>query len=441
MALGALAVAVIVVAVLLLSGGGGHTYKLLFQNAGQLVKGDDVQVGGRRIGSVDKIELTQDNLARITVSVNGDFGPLHDGTTAIIRATSLSGIANRYIALTPGPNNAPKLRDGATLNAEKTTAPVDLDQLFNTLDPQTRRNLQAVIQGSAVQYAGKGHLANVAAKYFSPTLSTSSRLVNEVVRDQQTFQDFVVSSSRVVTALAQRHNDLTNLVTNANTTAGAIGAENHALAQALGILPATLRQGSTTFVNLRSTLGDLDVLVAASKPATRRLAPFLRVLRPLVHDARPTIADLRTLIRRPGPNNDLIELLRKTPRLERASQPAFADSIKALQKSTPVLSFVRPYTNELVGWFRDFGQSASNYDANGHFARIQPIFNAFSFASNATGGLLTAVPPSQRSPGLQTGFFRRCPGGASQPTQDSSAPYRDASGQLDCDPTMVLPGP
>jgi phospholipid/cholesterol/gamma-HCH transport system substrate-binding protein len=62
-ALGALVLAVAVVAVLLLRGDGGSTYKLRFENAGQLVTDDDVQVGGRRIGSVRRIKLTDDNQA------------------------------------------------------------------------------------------------------------------------------------------------------------------------------------------------------------------------------------------------------------------------------------------------------------------------------------------------------------------------------------------
>src|SRR5437763_212236 len=199
-ALGALAVAAVVVAVILLSGGSQHTYHLLFQNAGQLVKDDDVQVGGRRIGSVRKIELTNNNLARITIAVDNDFAPLHEGTTAVIRATSLSGVANRYVALTPGPNSNRALQDGDTLGTDKTTAPVDLDQLFNTLDPKTRRGLQRVIQGTAAQYQGQGKQVQQAAKYFSPAISTSSRLVNELDRDSRTFQDFIVNSSKTVTA-------------------------------------------------------------------------------------------------------------------------------------------------------------------------------------------------------------------------------------------------
>jgi phospholipid/cholesterol/gamma-HCH transport system substrate-binding protein len=440
-ALGALAVAVVVVAVILLSGGSEHTYKLVFQNAGQLVKDDDVQVGGRRIGSVRKIELTNDNQAQITIAVDNDFAPLHEGTTATIRATSLSGVANRYIALVPGPNSSRALEDGDTLGTDKTTTPVDLDQLFNTLDPKTRRGLQQVIQGTATQYEGQGPNVQKAAKYFSPALSTSSQLVRELNRDSQTFQDFIVNSSRTVTAIASRRDDLSNLVSNANATAKAIGDQNVALARALGLLPATLRQANTTFVNLRATLDDLDVLVAASKPATKNLAPFFEKLRPLVRDARPTIHDLSLLIRRSGPNNDLVDLLQKAPKLESTAKPVFAHSITALDKTVPVVKFIRPYTPDFVGWMRDFGQGAANYDANGHYARIQPIFNTFSFADNPTGGVLTPIPNSQRLTGLQSGQVKRCPGTASQVPQDNSAPWRDTDNSLDCDPSLVPPGP
>jgi phospholipid/cholesterol/gamma-HCH transport system substrate-binding protein len=440
-ALGALIVAVVVVAVVMLRGNGASTYKLRFQNAGQLVKDDDVQIGGRRVGSVRAIDLTNDNQAEITIQVDDGFTPLHEGTTAGIRATSLSGIANRYITLTPGPNNRRELPDGATLGTDKTTSIVDLDQLFNTLDAKTRKSLQDVIQGSATWYDNKGQEANAATKYFNPALSSTSKLVNEVLYDQQTFQDFLRSSSKVVTALAARHDDLTNLVTNANTTAAAIGDENQSLARALGVLPSTLRQANTTFVNLRATLGDLDVLVAESKPATKDLARFLRELRPLVSDARPTIRDLRTLVRKSGKGNDLTDLLRQTPALEKAAKPAFANTITALRKTTPVLKFIRPYTPDFVGWLRDFGQGAANYDANGHFARIQPMFNAYSFADNPAGGVLTPIPPDQKLAGLQTGVVKRCPGAGSQPAQDGSAPWQDTDGSLDCDPKLVLPGP
>jgi phospholipid/cholesterol/gamma-HCH transport system substrate-binding protein len=300
-----------------------------------------------------------------------------------------------------------------------------------------------VIKGFAAQYEGKGKEAGQSAKYFNPLLSTSRVLAAEVTEDEAALTRFIVNSSRAVTAIAEKRNDLSALVGNANATAAAIGDENAALARALGLLPTTLRRANTTFVNLRATLDDLDVLVAESKPATKDLAPFLRELRPLVHDARPTVRDLRRLVRRSGPDNDLVDATRKLPALQRVATPAFRDGRQALVKSQPVLEFIRPYAPDFTGWLRDFGQGASNYDANGHFARIQPIFNAFSFTDNPAGGILTPVPPSQRMDGVQTGVMARCPGAASQPAADGSAPYTDNGnlGPNDCDPSLALPGP
>src|SRR4051794_18262442 len=438
LAVGALGVAV-VVAILLLTGGSKHEYTLVFQNAGQLVKDNDVQIGGRRIGRVADIKLSNNNLAEVKIQVEEPYAPLHRGTTATIRSGSLSGVANRFISLAPGPNSAPKLDDGTTLGLDKTTTSVDLDQLFDTLDPKTRKSLQDVIKGSSEQYKGKGKQANEALKYFNPALSTTSRLVNELDRDQQSLQDFIIYTARATTALAERRGDVSSLVSNANTSAGAIADESASLNRALKVLPQTLRQANTTFVNLRSTLDDLDELVDASKPVAPKLAPFFRQLRPLVTDAQPTIKDLRTLISRPGAGNDLIDLLRTQPPLTQVAKPAFRNAVKGLQQGTPVLQFIRPYAPDLIGWFRDFGQSTANYDANGHFARISPIVNAFQFTDNPAGGTLTALKPAERQVGLQSGKIRRCAGGATQTATDGSNPY--APEGWDCDPSIVPPGP
>jgi phospholipid/cholesterol/gamma-HCH transport system substrate-binding protein len=437
----ALVAAIVVVGFVLLRNGDTHEYHVIFQNAGQLVKGDQVQVGGRAIGTVKSIELTNDNQADVKISVESGYAPLRDGTTALIRQTSLSGVANRYVTLTMAPSNARKLDDGARIGAEKTTTPVDLDQLFDTLDAKTRASLRKVLQGSATQYAGKGEQANQAAEYFNPALSTTRSLVNELTSDQQALSDFLANGAKVTQALSSRSDDITNLVSNANSTARAIGDERVALSSDLRQLPVTLRKANTTFVNLRATLDDLDVLVDASKPATKDLAPLFRALRPLVRDARPTIADLRTLINSPGADNDLTDLLNKAPALNRAATPAFRNGTEALRKSIPDLEFIRPYTPELVGFLRDFGQSAANYDANGHYARIEPMFTPYSFTDNPAGGLLTPNSPLSRVTGTSTRNDTRCPGAASQPPADGSAPWRDTNGTLDCDPAQVLPGP
>ncbi|HWT26248.1 MAG TPA: MlaD family protein [Solirubrobacteraceae bacterium] len=435
----AVVLAVVVVALVLAGDGDRHRYTLVFETAGQLVPDNDVQVAGRRVGRVRSIELTDDNLAAVEVEVEEPYAPLRDGTRAAIRLTSLSGIANRYVALTPG--DGPALDDGARLDLSATTTVVDLDQLLNTLDARTRGDLRRVVRGFARQYAGKGREAAQAARWFGPLVSTSRRLAGTLAQDEEVLTRFLVDSSRLVTALADRRGELSDLVGNANAATRAIAAESGSLRRALTALPRTLRRATTTFGDLRATLDELDVLVAAARPATRDLQPLLRELRPVLASARPTIRDLRAIVTRPGPANDLLEATRRFPAQGRAAGPAFAASTGALRKLQPVVDFARPYAPELTGWFRDFGLGAANYDANGHFARVQPIFNQFRFEEDGAGGRLVPIPGSARFDGYRTGQLRRCPGAATPPLPDGSNPWRDVGGNLDCDPAHVPPGP
>jgi phospholipid/cholesterol/gamma-HCH transport system substrate-binding protein len=439
-AAGALVIVVAIVAIVLLSGSGTTSYALLFDNAGQIVKGDNVTVGGRRIGNVDAISLTNDNQAKITISVQEPYAPLHQGTTATIRLQSLSGVANRFIQLTPGPNNGPKLRAGATLGTEQTTSVVDLDQLFNTFDARTRKGLQDVIQGSATQYQGKTAQVNEAARQFNPALSTTSQVMRELTRDTQTLTDALVSGGQVMSAIAQRRDSLSALVGNLSTTMGAIGSQNQSLGQALQVLPDTLRQANSTFVDLRSTLDDMTPLVDASKTATKRLAPFFSALRPLIDEATPTFQQLSAIVSTPGANNDLTDILRQTPQLATAVSRTSRSGIAALRKGQPVIDYARPYAPDLVGWFRDFGEAGANYDANGHYVRVMPLSGAFQFQQNADGSsVLNPVTPNQRLSQLDTGNVRRCPGSASQPRPDGSNPYLPAG--FDCAAKELVPGP
>ena len=438
--LGALLAVVAVLVILVLSNGGGEQYRLIFQNAGQLVRGNDVQIGGRRVGSVEDILLTDDNQAEVRIRVKEPYAPLHEGTEATIRLTSLSGVANRYIALAPGPNSNPELPDGARLGVEQTTSVVDLDQIFNTLDPATRRGLQQFIQGSATQYAGKGPEVNESAKYFNPFLSTSAQFAAELARDTESLEQAVVAGASVTSAVAERAPQLTSLISNLNGMMGAIARENASLDQALGVFPSTLRNANSTFVDLRSTLDDLDPLLDASAVAAEDLPRFFRQLRPLLNEATPVFQDFSTLVSQPGPFNDATDATKNLPALQRIASPTFRRSITAMRKGQPVIDFLRPYSPDLVGWFRDFGQSAANYDANGHYARVLPITGMFEFEENADGtSTLNPVPPSQRLSGLQTGYTRRCPGAASQPRPDGSNPFAPAG--FDCDREDVLPGP
>jgi phospholipid/cholesterol/gamma-HCH transport system substrate-binding protein len=436
------AVAVVLVGIVLLGGSSNPTYVMTFETAGQLVGDNDVQVGGRRVGKVSNIELTDNNQANVTIEVEEPYAPLHEGTTAVMRATSLSGVANRYIALTPGPQNAPVISEGETIPVDQTTTIVDIDQLFNTLDPETTKGLAEVIQGFGTWYRGRGLEARKGLPYLSPSLNATIGLIEKLNSDQPALEQMVQSTSSVVGTLAAKGPTLTNLVTNANISFGAIGDENESLAEALQYLPQTLRRGSTTFVNLRTTLNSVDQLVAASKPATKNLAPFLADLEPLLTQADPTLTDLALTVSKPGADNDFTSLMQDAPAVSKGAQKSFPASITAINDSLPTLSYARPYAPELVGLLRDFGQGTSNYDANGHYARATPAFGAFNYNGSSLDYL-----GDNRDAWEQNGptIVPRCPGAATQAPPDGSAPwqaplYPSTTSLIGCNPAIVPPG-
>jgi phospholipid/cholesterol/gamma-HCH transport system substrate-binding protein len=450
--LGALIIIAITVAYLLLSSGdGGNRYKLVFETGGQLVKGNQVLIGGKPVGTIDDIKLTDNAQAEVDVTVDRT---LHEGTSAVIRSTSLSGIANRYISITPGPNNGPALDEGAVITQVDTTAPVDLDQLFNTLREPERKALQDIIQGSAVVYGGRDYEkgvftgaedANETYKYLSPSLVATDRLLQELNRDQGVLTDFLVNGASVVTAVAERRDDLSGLVSNSNEALGAIASQNRALDRALVALPPALRQANTTFFNLRDALDDLDPLVNTSKPATKDLAPFLRQLKPVVKKSVPVFRDLRRAIDRRGKANDLADAAGDLAPLESRASGAIPAAVSAMQQSDHVLKFLRPYSPDIFNAVGGLGRAAGYYDADGHYVRAVPAgMGIFQY----TGGNLVPIPVNEifndYTAGTNFKVFHRCPGGATQPIAGSN-PFLDGGALTspappgDCTSGDVLP--
>ena len=198
------------------------------------------------------------------------------------------------------------------------------------------------------------------------------------------------------------------------------------------MLPGTLRQANTTFVNLRAALDDLDPLVDTSKVATRDLAPFLRKLQPVLHRSVPVFTDLRKVVDLPGPDNDLGESIKALPKVQPKAANAFPAAVEASQDSMPFISFARPYAPDLLGAFTKLGQVTAYYDANGHFARVQPA-NANLF-ENRRRHASSRSRPASSSTTSTSGIFARCPGGSTQPIAGSN-PFDD-NGNLAgaCDP-------
>lgn len=433
LAIGGIGAVVAILALLLLSGGGGQNYRLVFNDAGALVNGDEVEVGGVPVGSVKSITLTRNWKAVVTIHVEGRLTPLHQGTSAQIRVPSLSGVANRYIALSPGPNNYPALANGATLQGSNVQSTVDLDQLFDIFNKRTREALQKVFIGSSEQYAGASKALNISTVYFPPSLAAADRFFSELTRDQRLFTSFLVESARAVTTIAAHREHLAGLIQNASTTFHALGGQEANLTAGLRALPRAFKEGSRTFAELPPTLHVLRQLVDVSKPNTKRLAPFFSQLQSLVTGASPVLANFSTSFSKPGSANDLTEAARQLPEVARILSTASPALVRALREAVPYTTPFGPYSPDFMGLFRDFGVGAGYYDANGHYTRVSPDFAVFKLGSKNT---LTPVSPQEGMAGIKSGQLRRCPGAGTQPAADGSSPFTD-NGKLSCDPSQV----
>ena len=422
--LASLGLAVVAIAVLMFGAGDDYRVHLTLDNAGQLVKGNQVKVGGRPIGLVESIELQDDARARIEVSIDDELAPLHEGSVMTVRATSLSGIANRYLALEPGRNDMPEIPDGGQIRAEDGREAVDLDQILNTLDPQTQRDVQAFVRNAGDAF-GAAREANAGLEALNPALSQSAATFRALMRDQADLERFIVRSAQVVEDVSARPEHLDPLVGNALGAVGALARESEALESSLRQLPPTLRKTNSTLVNLRATLSDVRPLVRDARPVAPLLSEAFGELRPFARDARPVVGRLRTLIDRAGTRADLLGVLDGLVRLSREAVPAFDSTVATVEDALPIVREARPYAVDILGGLLNGfgGTTAGYYDATGHYVRIS--FQGSTATLTGLGTLVPRPPEQQGLTGFRTHVDKRCPGAGTQPADDGSNPYLD----------------
>ncbi len=432
--LGALVVAVVFVASLIFKGDSGHKYNFDFQTASGMVPGNWVMIGGSPVGKVTSVDLTDNNRVQMGIEIDRE---LHEGTAAVIRKSSLSSLHNHYISISPGPDNEKVVPDGHTFGEGATATAVELDQFFDMFDEKTRHGWSNWIRGIAAIYAGEGaEGANKTFKYSGAAFSSTQRLMAELADQDTRLDQFVGNTSEFVTKLAEVSPQLTELVSNTNTALGKIAENNESLALALDELPPTLRQGNTTFANLRAALDDVQPMIAASgRAADAGLASYLKNdLRPVLNRARPVFNDLALAAGRPGKNNDTSDLLSQLIPLHGRAEPAVNAVVRALNANQEDASEARAYAPDIFGTWGRLAAIIGNYDANAPYARVTPTGTGV-FQMNGT-----AIQPADTAKysGLDVvSGINRCPGGGIQPIAGSN-PFLD-NGNLTgkCDPSQV----
>ena len=444
----ALAVVVIALAVVLFGGGGGHKYTLLFQNAGQLVPDNQVLIGGSPVGSVESIELTDDNLAEVHVEVDQQ---LHEGTTAVIRATSLSGVANHYVSISPGPNSNPALDEGATLGLASTTTPVDIDQLFNTFPPPVRARPRQLHQGQrgdlrrprprgepdlqVLRPGAQPHrrLRPRTERRPAPLRALHRQLQQALDRGRRARRPSSPARSPTPAPPSARSPPRTSPSTSTPAAAAAgLAPEQHDLRQP----PRRPRRPRTAGRTRRSR-----------RPRTwRRSWPNCARSSPNPSRSSATCGSPCAGPARPTTPPNCWPRCRPCSSGPRKAFPHSEDAIAAFQ---PNLNFARAYTPDLFNGFGKLGQVAGYYDGNGHYVRAS-IADLNLFNYNSGSGVLEPITPSRTVRRLRLlGRPSRAAAPAAPPSRRPTAPTPSstrpraaaASTPSECNPADVPPGP
>ncbi|HWI71156.1 MAG TPA: MlaD family protein, partial [Baekduia sp.] len=142
-------------------------------SAANLVEGNEVRIGGTRVGVVDKITPKQlangRVIAQLHLKLETTVKPLPKDSTILIRSKSALGL--KYVELTKGKSTA-GYPDGATIPLKAATpAPVEFDEFLSTFDDKTRKGAQQQLLGLGNGLAGRGQDLNQAIQALHPLLT------------------------------------------------------------------------------------------------------------------------------------------------------------------------------------------------------------------------------------------------------------------------------
>jgi len=420
-AIASLVAAVLAVAALVGSAGSDYVLHARFADAGQLVPGDLVTVGGHQVGSVGSITLADNGLADVRLDI-GDrsITPLRASTIATIGELSLTGVANRFVALTPG-MGGPAIPSGGILPVGQTRGIVDLDTLLDSLTPQVRASLDRILGSGARLLSGSTpSQLDAAARYLNPAAGQLGELGAAVTASQPALNRLVAATAEVASGLAGQAGELSGAVGNTAATLRAVASQQAALGDSLDRGAGVLRRATAVLDHTRRALLELDPALARLPATARGVAGLLPPLLLAETEALPTLRAVRALV--PGAERALEAL----PPVERLATPAVESLTRALRLIGPDLSLLRPYVADVVaGFFNGVGgATAGSYDANGHYLHG---LVAVQGGGASVSGLLDLLSQRAGSLGPYDGervhLLAPCPGGGGPPAPDRSNPW------------------
>ena len=254
------------------------TYELQAEvpSAANLVVGNDVRIGGSRVGFVSDIQAERrddgSTIALLDLQLERAVAPLPVDSTLIIRPRSALGL--KYVEITRG-TDSEGYDDGATIPiAAATPEPVEFDEILNMFDEETREAAAASTRGFGDAFAGRGEAINTAIGAFRPLLRDVVPVAENLASPQTNLRRFVSELGEAAAIVAPAAEAQAELFVNLDTTFRA------------------LREVARPYIQ-DSISGGVPALDTAIRTLPEQ-RPFLRNTEGLFRELRPGAAALRT---------------------------------------------------------------------------------------------------------------------------------------------------
>jgi phospholipid/cholesterol/gamma-HCH transport system substrate-binding protein len=380
----------------------GYEVKAVFENTATLRSTAPVRIAGVNVGEVTGVEA-DGNTTEVTFTVDEDGQPLHTDATIEIRPRLfLEG--NFFLDTHPGSPSAPELPDGGTIPLTQTSVAVQLDQVLTTLQKPDRENLSEFLEGfgaglnrqptaeedetqdPAVQGESGAQAINDSFRY-GAAAGRDSAIVNEALlgTEQHDLSRLIASNRRVFGALLSREEQLKDLITNFNTTTGALAAESENLSATVRELAPTLEVAQPSLRHLSESLPPLRTFARALEPSIAELpgtidasGPWLRQTRKLLRERE--LGGLAKILREAQPSlasatRTGIAVLRENGLVARCGSEVLVptgntvidDAGGAYPFSTGQLNY-----REFFYTAAQQAGAGAGFDGNGSFLRLQP---------------------------------------------------------------------
>ncbi len=338
--------------------GGGYIVKAEFRDAAGLTKNSDVKIGGVPGGYIKDLELTDRDTALVTMELDKGAFPIGAGATAASRPVNLLG--EKYVDMDPGDLSRP-LADGSVIPMKRTSRPVELDDVLNTLQPDVRARLRILINEAGVAMTGRGTDLNQTIDQLPSALDQTAKLVASFSDENVRLGDLIERSDRVLAAFAAKGGDLQDFVESAAGTLSVTAAKRVELANTVRAAPGALRQLRGTMTQLASTTQRLEPFAGQLRKTAPVLASTLKELPSFAQDAKPALAAVRATA--PSLTRLGVEARSPVQRLRPTSinLATFARDLKPL-----VDSFDKQALDNMLGLMNGWASTISKSDGLGH---------------------------------------------------------------------------